>query len=158
MYVILPAGYLGSCFWGVFFLLMGSINIWTLRVASGLLCFFLLIVLVFFARNWSLRLVCFFFLLVILGMWVWTEMVRVPWPLRVIILFLGVINAMYGVWDIWDDTIKRKVPESDAYKYAKLTHCSSRFCGILWACLAFFLIVFTLYLLFVIKEVGNESF
>ncbi|KEP65398.1 UNVERIFIED_CONTAM: hypothetical protein HHA_285670 [Hammondia hammondi] len=156
--VILPAGYLGSCVWGMFFLLMASLNIWTLRVGAGILCFAMLVVLVFFARNCTLRLVCLFFLALVVGMWVWTEMVKIVWPLRVIVLGIGVMNGVYSLWDIWDDTIRRKVHESDAYRCASLTHCSSRLCGVIWAAVAVAFMAASIYLLFVVKEVGDDYF
>ncbi|PFH34844.1 hypothetical protein BESB_068770 [Besnoitia besnoiti] len=157
-FIILPAGYLGSCFWGMFFLLTASINVWSLRVGAGVLCSAMLLVLLCFARNCALRLVCIFFLTVVVGMWVWTELAKTVWPLRVVVLCIGVMNGVYSLWDIWDDTIRRKVAESDAYKCADITHCSSRLCGLVWALVALGFMGATVYLLLVIKEVGNERF
>ncbi|WOL08460.1 hypothetical protein Cni_G17213 [Canna indica] len=53
---ILPAGYLGSSFWGMVFIL-ASTNLLTTRIAAG--CFILaLLVVLFVAKNWLLRGLC----------------------------------------------------------------------------------------------------
>ncbi|KAJ2195512.1 hypothetical protein IW144_003419 [Coemansia sp. RSA 522] len=49
---------------------------------------------------------------------------------------MGVMCSLYSLWDIVDDTVKRKVNESDATKFAQKTHCSSRCCGALWLLVA----------------------
>ncbi|WVZ56500.1 hypothetical protein U9M48_007018 [Paspalum notatum var. saurae] len=55
-WIILPAGYLGSSFWGMIFIL-ASTNLLTTRIAAG--CFILaLIVVLFVAKNWFLRWLC----------------------------------------------------------------------------------------------------
>ncbi|PPS11094.1 hypothetical protein GOBAR_AA09543 [Gossypium barbadense] len=52
-WVILPAGYLGSSFWGMA-LILASTNLLTARIAAG--CFLLaLVVVLFYAKNWTLR-------------------------------------------------------------------------------------------------------
>lgn len=157
-WIILPAGYIGSCFWGFVFTLLASINIWTLRVGAGLLCFMMLVVLLFFARNWTVGIVCVVFIVEIIIVWVFTEVYRTVWPLRVAMLAIGAMNNVYSVLDIMDDTIRRKEPDSDAYKCASMTHCSSRLCGSLWGILALGFIVVEIYLLLAIKDVGDETF
>ncbi|OAY81677.1 hypothetical protein ACMD2_15197 [Ananas comosus] len=55
-WIILPAGYLGSSFWGMVFIL-ASTNLLTTRIAAG--CFILaLFVVLFVAKNWTLRGLC----------------------------------------------------------------------------------------------------
>lgn len=157
-WIILPAGYLGSCFGGLVFTLLASINIWSLRVSAGLLCFMLLLVLLFFARNWTVGIVCVVFIIEIIAAWTFTEVYRTIWPLRVVMLAIGAMNSVYSLLDILDDTIRRKEPDSDAYKCASLTHCSSRLCGCLWGIMALGFIVLQIYLLLAIREVGNETF
>ncbi|XP_026189875.1 uncharacterized protein LOC113146524 [Cyclospora cayetanensis] len=157
-WIILPAGYLGSCFWGLVFTLLASINIWTLRVGAGLLCFMLLMVLLFFARNWTVGIVCVIFILEIIVVWAFTELYHTIWPLRVAMLAIGSMNSVYSLLDILDDTIRRKEPDSDAYKCASLTHCSSRLCGSLWGLIALAFVVFEVYLLLAVREVGDETF
>lgn len=157
-WIILPAGYIGSCFWGLVFTLLASINIWTLRVGAGLLCLMMLVVLLFFARNWTVGIVCVVFIIEIIIVWVFTEIYRTVWPLRVAMLAIGAMNNVYSFLDILDDTIRRKEPDSDAYKCASITHCSSRLCGSLWALLALCFIGVEVYLLLAIKDVGDETF
>lgn len=53
---ILPAGYLGSSFWGMI-LILASTNLLTARIAAGCLAVALVIVL-FIAKNWTLRGLC----------------------------------------------------------------------------------------------------
>ncbi|KAB5561120.1 hypothetical protein DKX38_006077 [Salix brachista] len=55
-WLILPAGYLGSSFWGMA-LVLASTNLITARIAAGCLAVALLIVL-FIAQNWTLRGLC----------------------------------------------------------------------------------------------------
>ncbi|KVI07825.1 hypothetical protein Ccrd_013815 [Cynara cardunculus var. scolymus] len=53
---ILPAGYLGSSFWGMV-LILASTNLLAARIAAGCLAAALIIVL-FVAKNWTLRGLC----------------------------------------------------------------------------------------------------
>uniref|UniRef100_A0A5B6YLF6 Peptidase M50B-like protein n=1 Tax=Davidia involucrata TaxID=16924 RepID=A0A5B6YLF6_DAVIN len=55
-WLILPAGYLGSSFWGMV-LIIASTNLLTARIAAGCFAFALLVVL-FVAKNWTLRGLC----------------------------------------------------------------------------------------------------
>ncbi|EXB56903.1 hypothetical protein L484_019948 [Morus notabilis] len=55
-WLILPAGYLGSSFWGML-LILASTNLLTARIAAG--CFLAALVIVLFvAKNWTLRGLC----------------------------------------------------------------------------------------------------
>ncbi|XP_021643923.1 uncharacterized protein LOC110637868 isoform X2 [Hevea brasiliensis] len=55
-WLILPAGYLGSSFWGMA-LILASTNLTTARIAAGCFAVALLVVL-FIAKNWTLRGLC----------------------------------------------------------------------------------------------------
>ncbi|CDU20292.1 peptidase, putative [Plasmodium yoelii] len=149
MFFILPAGYIGSCFYGMFFILMAYINKWTLLASAVFLCFLLLIVLTFYAKNFFLRFLCILFLGIIIGTWGIGVSFNESkyWPLKVIMTFMGVLNEMYSMVDIFDDLITRTTPESDAYKYAKLTKCNSKFCGVLWCVINLGFIILTMYLI-----------
>lgn len=118
----------------------------------------LLLVLLFFARNWTIAIVCVVFLIEIVIVWVFTEIYHNVWPLRVAMLAIGAMNNVYSLLDILDDTVRRKEPDSDAYKCASLTHCSSRLCGSLWGILALGIVIVEVYLLLAIKDVGDETF
>ncbi|SBT79927.1 peptidase, putative [Plasmodium malariae] len=153
-FVILPAGYIGSCFYGMFFILMAYIHKWTLLASAGLLCFLLLIVLIFYANNFFLRFLCVLFLGTTIFIWFlcvhFKEQVK-DWPLKIIMTFIGVLNEMYSMVDIFEDLITRSTPESDAYKYAELTKCNSKFCGVLWFLVNFLFILLTVYLIAAIQ-------
>ncbi|SBT77937.1 peptidase, putative [Plasmodium ovale] len=149
-FLILPAGYIGSCFYGMFFILMAYISKWTLLTSAAFLCFLLLVVLVFYANNIFLRILCILFLAVTISVWVLCELFKEDvkyWPLKIIMTFIGVLNEMYSIVDIFEDLITRSTPESDAYKYAELTKCNSKFCGVLWFLVNFFFIFLTVYLI-----------
>lgn len=155
--LILPAGYLGSCVWGAVFTLLASVNVWSLRVSAALLLLMLLVVAGFYAGNCTIVCVSLLFVTEVTAAWVCTELFHTVWPLRVAMLSIGATNAVYGLLDIIDDTVKRKVPESDAYKCARLTMCSSRLCGLLWSLFALLFMTTTCYFLLAVKAVGDES-
>ncbi|KAK4410188.1 hypothetical protein Sango_0091800 [Sesamum angolense] len=90
-WLILPAGYLGSSFWGMV-LILASTNLLTARIAAGCLILALLIVL-FIAKNWTLRGLCIGFIIFIAVVWLLQEMTKVR-ILRYIILFIGFTRVM----------------------------------------------------------------
>ncbi|WVZ56499.1 hypothetical protein U9M48_007018 [Paspalum notatum var. saurae] len=109
-WIILPAGYLGSSFWGMIFIL-ASTNLLTTRIAAG--CFILaLIVVLFVAKNWFLRWLCIGFIVFIAVVWVIQEFTSFH-ILKYVILFI----------DIYDDLISRRVHSSDAEKFAEICPC-----------------------------------
>ncbi|KAI9160110.1 hypothetical protein LWI28_005166 [Acer negundo] len=110
-WLILPAGYLGSSFWGMT-LVLASTNLLTARIAAGCLVLALFIVL-FVAKNWTLRGLCIGFIIFLAVIWILQEMTQVR-ILRYVILFIGVMNSLFSVYDIYDDLISRRVNSSDA--------------------------------------------
>ncbi|CRG95203.1 conserved Plasmodium protein, unknown function [Plasmodium gallinaceum] len=152
-FLILPAGYIGSCFYGMFFILMAYLNKWTLIISAGFLCFLLLIVLIFYAKNVFLRILCVLFLTVTISIWVLCVYFKELdyWPLKIIMTFIGVLNEMYSMTDIFEDLITRTSYESDAYKYAELTKCNSKLCGVLWFLINLLFILLTIYLIGAIR-------
>ncbi|RVW84571.1 hypothetical protein CK203_048135 [Vitis vinifera] len=119
-WLILPAGYLGSSFWGMVFIL-ASTNLLTSRIAAG--CFAVaLIVVLFIAKNWTLRGLCIGFIIFLAIIWVLQETTKVR-ILRFFILFMGVMNSLFSVYDIYDDLISRRVHSSDAEKFAEICPC-----------------------------------
>ncbi|KAI6683410.1 hypothetical protein NL676_029323 [Syzygium grande] len=113
---ILPAGYLGSSFWGMVFIL-ASTNLLTSRIAAGCLLVALVIVL-FVAKNWTLRGLCIGFIVFLGVVWLLQETTKAR-ALRYVILFIGVMNSLFSVYDIYDDLISRRVHTSDAEKFAE---------------------------------------
>ncbi|XP_024989244.1 uncharacterized protein LOC112523799 [Cynara cardunculus var. scolymus] len=117
---ILPAGYLGSSFWGMV-LILASTNLLAARIAAGCLAAALIIVL-FVAKNWTLRGLCAGFIIVLAVVWVLQETTKVR-ILRYIIMFIGVMNSVFSIYDIYGDLISRQVHTSDAEKFAEVCPC-----------------------------------
>ncbi|KAF7811266.1 peptidase M50B-like superfamily protein [Senna tora] len=145
-WVILPAGYLGSSFWGMAFIL-ASTNLLTSRIAAG--CFIVaLIVVLFIAKNkkWTLRGLCIGFIFFIAIIWLLQEKTTVR-ILRYVILFIGVMNSLFSVYDIYDDLISRRVHSSDAEKFAELCPCCTG-CGwgVIWGMISFAFLCGSIYL------------
>lgn len=70
----------------------------------------------------------------ILGMCLYLpQLVESSVALRYFVLFIGVMNCLYSVWDICDDLVFRKVNESDATAFAKLVGCCPpQVWGVVW--------------------------
>ncbi|KAB1212526.1 hypothetical protein CJ030_MR5G019109 [Morella rubra] len=151
-WLILPAGYLGSSFWGMV-LILASTNLLTARIAAGCFLAALLVTLIV-AKNvnlgssfWGMVLIlastnlltariaagCFLAALLV------TLIVAKNWTLRGLcigfIVFLGVIWVLQETTkvrilryvilfiDIYDDLISRRVHSSDAEKFAEVCPC-----------------------------------
>uniref|UniRef100_A0A7S0Q164 Uncharacterized protein n=1 Tax=Coccolithus braarudii TaxID=221442 RepID=A0A7S0Q164_9EUKA len=57
--------------------------------------------------------------------------------LESVILFIGCANMIYGTYDIYDDTVRRKDERSDAFKFAQLSPCMAARCvGCVWFLIA----------------------
>jgi hypothetical protein len=128
-YVTLPAGYIGSSFWGALMVFAGF-DVLGSKIVSAVVGLCLLITL-WYARNWLARIITILTIGLIAFLW-WLENGKY---LRFFVLFLGVMSSLYSLWDIVDDLISRKVNESDASQYSKIC-CGgafgSRFWGVLW--------------------------
>lgn len=144
-WLILPAGYLGSSFWGMV-LILASTNLLTAKIAAGCFIAALLIVL-FIAKNWTLRGLCIGFIIFIAAIWVLQELTTVR-ILRYVILFIGVMNSLFSVYDIYDDLISRRVNSSDAEKFAELCPCPCNGVGwgIIWGMISFIFLCGAMYL------------
>ncbi|KAK9271874.1 hypothetical protein L1049_002239 [Liquidambar formosana] len=144
-WLILPAGYLGSSFWGMA-LILASTNLLTARIAAG--CFALaLVVVLFIAKNWTLRGLCIGFIIFLGVVWLLQETTKVR-ILRYIILFIGVMNSLFSVYDIYDDLISRRVNSSDAEKFAELClcPCNGAAWGVIWGMISFLFLGGAMYL------------
>ncbi|KAJ6926580.1 hypothetical protein NC651_010865 [Populus alba x Populus x berolinensis] len=144
-WLILPAGYLGSSFWGMA-LVLASTNLITARIAAGCLAVALLIVL-FIAQNWTLRGLCIGFIIFLAVVWVLEEKTTVR-ILRYVILFIGVMNSLFSVYDIYDDLISRRVHTSDAEKFAEICPCPCTGVGwgVIWGIISFSFLSASIYL------------
>ncbi|KAG6602702.1 hypothetical protein SDJN02_07444 [Cucurbita argyrosperma subsp. argyrosperma] len=148
-WLILPAGYLGSSFWGMA-MILASTNLLTARIAAGCLGLALLVVL-FIAKNWTLRGLCVGFIIFLAVVWVLQETTTVR-ILRYVILFIGVMNSLFSVYDIYDDLISRRVNSSDAEKFAELCPCPCNGIGwgVIWGMISFIFLCASIYLSLVI--------
>ncbi|DBA02721.1 TPA: hypothetical protein N0F65_010546 [Lagenidium giganteum] len=132
-FIILPAGYLGSAVWGMG-LVIASASERGSEIAAGVLIFFLF-VFIFLAHNGYLRILNIGFI-VLLGGLLAVNIYTKYNPLQYVTLFVGVMSCLFSIYDIWDDLISRRVNESDASVFAKLTHTSSRCWGVIWGLVA----------------------
>ncbi|XP_052198137.1 uncharacterized protein LOC127805019 [Diospyros lotus] len=143
-WIILPAGYLGSSFWGMVFIL-ASTTLLTTRIAAGCFALALFIVLCV-AKNWTLRGLCIGFIIFLAVVWVLQEYTKFR-ILRYIILFIGVMNSLFSVYDIYDDLISRRVHSSDAEKFAELCFCPCNGVawGVIWGMISFIFLCGAIY-------------
>lgn len=150
-WLILPAGYLGSSFWGML-LVLASTNLITARIAAGCLGVALLVVL-FIAQNWTLRGLCIGFIVFLAVIWILQEKTEVR-ILRYVILFIGVMNSLFSVYDIYDDLISRRVNSSDAEKFAEVCPCPCNGVawGFIWGVISFTFLCGAMYLGLVIQS------
>ncbi|XP_021755105.1 uncharacterized protein LOC110720390 [Chenopodium quinoa] len=144
-WLILPAGYLGSSFWGML-LVLASTNLLTARIAAGCLGVALVIVL-FIAQNWTLRGLCIGFIVFLAVIWILQEKTDIH-ILRYVILFIGVMNSLFSVYDIYDDLISRRVNSSDAEKFAEVCPCPCNgfAWGFIWGIISFACLCGAMYL------------
>ncbi|KAG8928909.1 hypothetical protein FRC01_005191 [Tulasnella sp. 417] len=132
-WVTLPAGYLGSSFIGACLIACGF-DIVASKIACIVLAVFFVFTLWWARRNWlTWALVGGLAVLIILA-WFIADSVA----LRFVILFIGVMSCMYSIWDIVDDTLARKVNESDASRFAEVCGCCpSQTWGVFWLAISF---------------------
>ncbi|XP_059643197.1 uncharacterized protein LOC132285047 isoform X2 [Cornus florida] len=144
-WLILPAGYIGSSFWGMV-LILASTNVLTAMIAAGCFTAALLIVL-FIAQNWTLRGLCIGFI-VFFAVALYLQHTSQLRILRYIILFIGVMNCLFSVYDIYDDLISRRVNSSDAEKFAEVCPCPCNGVawGAIWGMISFVFLCGAMYL------------
>jgi len=142
-YFVTPAGYIGSSLIGCA-LLISSAKLTGALVCSGVLAGILLISLIFQKNNIPRILTLVFVgIVVILFILHFVNVDPNGVGVRIFCLFEGVMNALYSVWDIWDDTVSRVVRGSDATECARICGCpdSSRIVGFTWMVFSFLLFV-----------------
>lgn len=147
-WIILPAGYLGSSFWGMVLVIM-SVDKLAVQIATGCLIASLLIVLVL-AKNWTLRFLCIGFVIFLGVVWA-LQLTTVVHILRYCVLFIGVMNGLFSIYDIYDDTISRRVHSSDAEKFAEICPCCNG-CGwgVVWGFISIAFLLVAVYIALVI--------
>eukprot|EP00179_Madagascaria_erythrocladioides_P008114 CAMPEP_0198323678 /NCGR_PEP_ID=MMETSP1450-20131203/11851_1 /TAXON_ID=753684 ORGANISM="Madagascaria erythrocladiodes, Strain CCMP3234" /NCGR_SAMPLE_ID=MMETSP1450 /ASSEMBLY_ACC=CAM_ASM_001115 /LENGTH=230 /DNA_ID=CAMNT_0044027407 /DNA_START=90 /DNA_END=782 /DNA_ORIENTATION=+ len=132
--ITLPAGYLGSNFWGGMMIFCAR-NDLAAQIIAGLLAAALLAVL-FWADTWLTRGLVLFFLGLVAAFWAIQILTDVA-SLTYFVLFVGVLTCLYTIFDIYDDLIRRRVNESDASMFARECPClPAQGWGLLWGLFA----------------------
>lgn len=101
--------------------------------------------------QWTLRGLCIGFVLFLAVVWILQETTKIK-ILRYIILFIGVMNSLFSVYDIYDDLISRRVNSSDAEKFAEVCPCPCTGVGwgVIWGLISFLFLCGATYLSLVI--------
>lgn len=126
--ITLPAGYLGSSIIGALLIFCGF-DIVASKVASIVLGVCFLLTLWWARRDW----LTIGTILLAVGLLIACWFIKHAEPLKYVVLFIGVMSALYSVWDICDDLILRKVNTSDASVFAERYGGSSQCWGIVWS-------------------------
>ncbi|GAB4839546.1 hypothetical protein Ancab_029072 [Ancistrocladus abbreviatus] len=135
---------------GVYWFILPAGYLLTARIAAG--CFALaLLVVLFVAKNvmdpsWTLyRPAGFIICLVVI--WVLQETTKVR-ILRYVIMFIGVMNSLFSVYDIYGDLISRREHSSDAEKFAEECPCLCNGVGwgIVWGLVSLLFLCAAVYL------------
>ncbi|TVY37223.1 hypothetical protein LOCC1_G007468 [Lachnellula occidentalis] len=126
--VTLPAGYLGSSLIGALLIFCGF-DIVASKVASIVLGVCFLLTLWWARRDWLTIIT----VLLAVGLLIACWFIAHAEALKYVVLFIGVMSALYSVWDICDDLILRKVNTSDAYVFAERYGGSSQCWGVIWS-------------------------
>ncbi|KAL6048073.1 Peptidase m50B-like domain-containing [Balamuthia mandrillaris] len=131
--ITLPAGYLGSAVWGAIMIILSFsrvLSVW----ASLFLILAVLISMWWAKKNLVALTVSVIFLCILLGLLAlcFTGVDERALGVRLYLSFVGVMSCMFSTFDIYDDTIRRRVNESDASQCAQMTPCTPRCWGVIW--------------------------
>jgi len=126
--ITLPAGYLGSSLIGALLIFCGF-DIVASKVASIVLGVCFLLTLWWARKDWLTIVTVLLAVALLVACW----FIKHAEPLRFVVLFIGVMSALYSVWDICDDLILRKVNSSDASVFAQRYGGSSQCWGVIWS-------------------------
>lgn len=137
-------------------LIIASANRLGSEIAAGILIFFLLI-FIFYAHNNYLRVLNFGFIVLLGGLLAINLVYSSSDPLQYVTLFMGVMSCLFSIYDIWDDLISRRVNESDASVFAKMTHTSSRCWGVIWGIVAVASLAAAIYFNLLVGEDAGDS-
>lgn len=131
--LILPAGYLGSIFWGGLILVL-SARTKTDKTLSIIIGAIILIVTVLYVRPFisfgTLFGSLFGGLMILIGLFA-------PTTVNDLLLkFIGLTSMLYAIIDIKEDLISRTIPGSDAYAFSQIIPLPPVVWGIIWGLLA----------------------
>lgn len=146
-YLIVPAGYIGSTFFGSLLIFCGF-NIYTSKIAS--LIIMLCMGCTLFYSNGFFTFIFTTAVLIVVGFLLFTNKSK---SIQYIVLFTGIMSGLYSLWDIMEDLIKRHIEGSDATRFAKLPGMgwlSPRLWGIVWLLFSLFTVIFAVLLAFLV--------
>lgn len=138
-FLILNAGYLGSLFWGILFLLLGSRR-GRARGLVSLIGVFTLVVTVVYIRT---------FFGIVYGLVTGAALVYVGSKLsarvsEVLLAAIGVVSCLYALWDVASDVLLREAEGSDASALALITPLPAIVWGAAWVAVSIAALAFTL--------------
>ncbi|PWN37895.1 uncharacterized protein FA14DRAFT_115716, partial [Meira miltonrushii] len=123
--IILAAGYICSILVGSG-LMMAAFDITASKIAA-LIVYPMLIFCFWFGRTWArIR------ILICMAISIAFFFINHATALRFYVLFLGVLNAFYVLWDIADDFVFRKSNESDIALFARMSRASTQIWILFW--------------------------
>jgi hypothetical protein len=142
-HVVLPAGYLGSALWGSATLLSTTEDTWMSIMAlvlTGALAASLVYALCGETKDPANRLPLIWISIgfgAVLGTLSVLTLLEVWYGsaefLEAVMIWIGTLNMLYAIIDIYDDTVRRSDERSDAYQYAKIWPCCFPRCvGFTW--------------------------
>jgi len=131
-FITMSAGYLGSLFWGVLFVMLGFSKWIRPRKIIGAIGLFLL-----FVTIWKVRSVFGLgFGIAFGGALLASAKYLSQRTNRLLLLGLGLTSALYAILDIKSDIISRPELRSDAAMLAEMTGIPTLFWGFLWIAIA----------------------
>jgi len=131
-FVTLSAGYLGSLFWGVLFVMLGFSRLLRPRWIIGAVGVFVVLVSVFVVRNpFGLLFGIAFGSALVASAKYLSQRTN-----RVLLLVLGLTSTLYAILDIKSDIISRPNLRSDAAMLAEMTGIHTVVWGFLWIAIA----------------------
>jgi hypothetical protein len=104
-WIILPAGYIGSCFWGAI-MVFAAFDLLASRIVSIIICVLLLIVILL-SKNWLPRVFNPICIAIFCVLWWLSTTTYDPegLGLRITTLWFGTMSCCYACWDIIEDLV-----------------------------------------------------
>lgn len=158
-WVVTPAGYVGSSFIGACLIVASGSPLGSL-IAAGIMAVFMLAALCWSRSKWSIGLSIATLLLLILALALFLTSVDLrAIAARVMVGVFGVLNGLFAVYDIIDDTIKRDISGSDASVCAGHMGCKSgRCCGVCWVVYAIIFFLLAVFIaVFIVTPLTSDN-
>jgi len=131
--LISSAGFLGEALWGMFFVVMSGGR--KTATAAAVVLISCLLVSLCYSPNKTMVILVFFYSISTFAV-IWIEWYVYTPLIHYIILYFGVFMSFIAVTDIWEHTVVRASPGSDAYalhqEYDGCPCCLPRCIGFTW--------------------------